>query len=107
MPEQPRPRMTVTTQLVLGALLAEPGEEKYGLQIGAAVGLPSGTVHPILARFDDLGWLESRWENDDPHEHGRPRRRYYRLTAVGAEQARAALADARTPVSKLLSGGGR
>jgi hypothetical protein len=39
--------MTVTTQLVRGAPLAEPGDEKYGLQIAAVIGLPSGTVHPI------------------------------------------------------------
>jgi hypothetical protein len=57
------------------------GEEKYGLQIVAVVGLPSGTVHPILVRLDGLGWLESRWENHDPREQGRPQRRYYRLTA--------------------------
>jgi PadR family transcriptional regulator len=66
---------------------------------------PSGTVHPILGRLDGLGCLLSRWEDHDPHEQGRPRRRYYRLTTDGAEQARAAMAGARTPVSKLLSWG--
>ncbi len=39
----------MTTQLVRGAPLAAPGDEKYGLQIVAVVGLPSGTVHPIPA----------------------------------------------------------
>jgi PadR family transcriptional regulator PadR len=81
--------MTVTTQLVLAAPLAEPGEEKYGLQIVAVVGLPSGTVHPIPAWLDGLGWLESRWENHDPREQGRPRRRCYRLTADGGPSRRA------------------
>ena len=34
--------MTIPTQLVLRALLAEPTREMYGLQICAAAGLPSG-----------------------------------------------------------------
>ena len=51
--EQPRtPRMTIPTQLVLRALLADPSQELYGVEIGAAAGLPSGTVHPILARLE-------------------------------------------------------
>lgn len=93
--------MTLPTQLVLRALLAEPGQEMYGLQICAAARLPSGTIHPILARFEGLGWLESRWEDASPHEEGRPRRRYYRLTKDGAEQARVALAQATSSVSTL------
>jgi DNA-binding PadR family transcriptional regulator len=91
--------MTLATQLVLRALLDEGAHEAYGLQICATTGLPSGTVHPILARLDGLGWLESRWEDEDPREQARPRRRYYRLTPVGAQHARAALDAARTLVS--------
>jgi PadR family transcriptional regulator, regulatory protein PadR len=91
------PRMTVPTQLVLDVLLADPAEELYGLRIGVEAGLPSGTVHPILARLEGLGWLESRWEDVDPREEGRPPRRYYRLTATGVRDARTALAGARRP----------
>ena len=91
--------MTLPTQLVLRALLAKPAEEMYGLEICAAAGLPSGTIHPILARFEGLGWLESRWEDASPREEGRPRRRYYRTTEDGAERARIALAQATTSVS--------
>lgn len=88
------PRMTIPTQLVLRALLAEPSKELYGVEIGQAAGLPSGTVHPILARLEAVGWLESRWEDIDPHAEGRPARRYYRLTTDGMELARRALARA-------------
>lgn len=95
------PRMTLPTQLVLRALLQDPTQERYGLQICAAAGLPSGTIHPILARLEGLGWLESRWEDSDPHEQGRPRRRYYRLTLGGAESARLALANAHTQIVNL------
>lgn len=49
----------------------------------ALTGLPSGTVFPILARFERLGWLQSGWEELDPSQAGRPRRRYYRFTDSG------------------------
>jgi len=84
--------MTIPTQLVLRALWAEQGRELYGIEIGDLAGLPSGTVHPILARLEGLRWVESRWEDIDPKVEGRPARRYYRLTTDGAEQARLALA---------------
>src|SRR3954454_7739564 len=83
--------MTIPTRLVLLALLADPTDELYGLEIGEAAGLASGTVHPILARLEGLGWLESRWEEIDASAEGRPPRRYYRLTATGADAARDAL----------------
>jgi PadR family transcriptional regulator PadR len=99
--ERPGPRMTIPVQLVLRAMLAEPTQEMYGLQICAAAGLPSGTIHPILARLQGLEWLESRWEDAVPQEKGRPRRRYYKLTEDGAERARIALAQATTSVTAL------
>lgn len=86
--------MTQTTQAVLRALLAQPSKELYGLEICAEAELPSGTVHPILARLEKTGWLESSWEEIDPHQQGRPRRRYYKLSPDGAERARIALARA-------------
>ena len=86
------PRMTIPTQLVLRALLAEPGREMYGAELGEAAGLHSGTVHPMLARLERAGWVESRWEEIDPRVEGRPARRYYRLSAEGVRSARAALA---------------
>jgi len=94
-------RLTLPTQLVLRALLEDPTRERYGLQICAAAGLPSGTIHPILARLERAGLVESRWEDADPHAQGRPRRRYYRLTPDGAEQARDALAQATRTAAAL------
>lgn len=91
------PRMTIPTQLVLETLLADPTRELYGLEIGQTAGLPSGTVHPILARLEAVGWLASSWEQIDPREQGRPARRYYRLTGNGVQAARAALARAYRP----------
>lgn len=84
--------MTIATQYVLTTLLADSDRERYGAEIGAAAGLASGTIHPILARLEGTGWLTSRWEQVDPSAAGRPARRYYRLTADGVANARAALA---------------
>jgi len=89
--------MTIPTQLVLQVLLAEPGGERYGYEIGESAGLASGTVHPILARLEGAGWVESRWEDVDSRAAGRPARRYYRLTADGAHAAPEALARAHRP----------
>jgi PadR family transcriptional regulator PadR len=94
--------MTIPTRLVLHALLKDPARELYGVEIGAEAGLPSGTVHPILARFEALRWLESRWEDIDPRVEGRPPRRYYRLTPAGATLAREALARAYRPAPERL-----
>jgi DNA-binding PadR family transcriptional regulator len=91
--------MTIPTQLVLEALLDEPQAERYGLEIGEAAGLRSGTVHPILARLEAYGWLSSRWEDIDASAEGRPPRRYYTLTAEGALAARAALTRAYRPAA--------
>jgi PadR family transcriptional regulator, regulatory protein PadR len=99
MSKQSGPKMTLPTQLVLRALMVEPTQEMYGLQICAAAGLPSGTIHPILARLEGWGWLESHWEDTDPSDQGRPRRRYYRLTRAGAVRAQHALTRATTPLS--------
>lgn len=98
------PRMTLPTQLVLMALLDDPARERYGLELCAAAGLPSGTVHPILARLERLGWLRSTWEQIDPSEEGRPRRRYYRLDPNSVAVARAALtrAQSSTPAASRL-----
>jgi DNA-binding PadR family transcriptional regulator len=100
-------RMTLPTQLVLRALLEEPAKERYGLELCAAAELPSGTIHPILARLEGAEWVESRFEDIDPSAAGRPRRRYYKLTPDGAERARDALARAYTTsaaVARLRAG---
>src|SRR6516165_6725507 len=93
-------RMTLPTQFVLRALLADPQAELYGVEISDAAGLPSGTVHRILARLEELRWVQSRWEDIAPKVEGRAARRYFRLTATGAQAARTALAEAYRSESK-------
>ena len=62
--------------------------ELSGAEISRATKLLSGTLYPILFRLERAGWLESRWENNDPKLLGRPRRRFYSVTALGAQHAR-------------------
>ena len=53
-----------------------------------------GTLYKALERLERAGYLESRWE--DPHaaaSDGRPRRRFYRVTAVGEGAFADATAD--------------
>ena len=99
------PRMTTTTTQVLEVLADQPAQDRYGLEVMALTGLPSGTVFPILARLEACGWLDSGWEDVDPRVAGRPRRRYYRLTAPGHEAGTLALArvaDERQRRARLL-----
>jgi PadR family transcriptional regulator, regulatory protein PadR len=81
------PRMTASVLKVVAALLTAGAEERYGLQLMQATGLPSGTLYPILVRLERAGWVSSRWEETDPATEGRPARRYYRLTSAGAAEA--------------------
>ena len=73
---------------LLEPFLDEPQREWYGFDLLSRSGLRSGTVYPVLARLEAAGWLESTWEKVDPAVAGRPRRRLYRLTGVGASSAR-------------------
>ena len=91
---EPLSRLTPATLDVLTALLGET-ERIWGLRIVGLTSRPAGSVYPILERLERAGWVDSEWE-DDPARSG-PRRRLYRLTADGAEAARAAVARATAP----------
>jgi DNA-binding PadR family transcriptional regulator len=81
-------RLTPQTVQVLRVLLENPRDGLSGAQIAKDVGLASGTLYPILIRLEKAGWLTSEWENGDPVSLGRPRRRFYQVTAVGAKAVR-------------------
>ena len=81
-------RITYNGALVLQALARD---YSYGFQIMDFTGLASGTVYPILRRFEQLDLVASHWEEKRAaHPERRPRRRYYELTGQGKD----ALADA-------------
>ncbi|HET7052790.1 MAG TPA: helix-turn-helix transcriptional regulator [Solirubrobacterales bacterium] len=88
----PQPKATRTTIKVLEAFLERPLEERHGFDLLAPTETKSGTLYPILVRFEKLGWLGSRWEDTD---RPGPRRRLYRLTAEGEPAARQFVASAK------------
>jgi PadR family transcriptional regulator PadR len=57
---------------------------KFGLDVMRVTGLPSGTVYPTLTRAEASGLVRGKWEAQAvAARDGRPRRRYYELTAAG------------------------
>ncbi|WP_163511247.1 helix-turn-helix domain-containing protein [Fodinicola acaciae] len=80
--------MTVPTLRVLRTFIADPDLELFGRQICDQTGLPTGTVHPILFRLEQHGWLHAREEQIEPRVEGRARRRYYQLSARGRARAK-------------------
>lgn len=76
-------RISHSGLLVLKACLDRSSQSLYGYELMQITGLASGTLYPILMRFEDAGWLSSAWEVADPKEAGRPRRRLYRITGAG------------------------
>ena len=73
--------MSAPTLKVLTAILEARGRELAGADIAKQTKLASGSLYPILYRLEDAGWLSARWEDGDPTELGRPRKRFYKVTA--------------------------
>ena len=89
-------RITEPTLDVLEELLRSDADESYGFKIAQAIGRPTGSVFPILARLERNGWAVSEWETRQSSERG-ARKRLYRLSPEGAARARVVLADRRPP----------
>src|ERR1700730_10201637 len=85
---------------VLRVFLDDPAEEQYGYGLMRSTMVKSGSLYPILDRFERLRWIEGYDEPIDEHAEGRPKRRLYRLTALGEREARKAVAE-------FYRGGGR
>ncbi len=96
-------RITTAVVKVLAALVDDPAQDRYGLDLIGDTGLPSGTLYPILARLKRAGWVVAEWEDLDPVAEGRPARRYYRLTPDGVQAARTELAALYQRLSKADS----
>lgn len=85
------PRLSLQGLLVLRAFLDRPRKDLCGADLLKITNLSSGTLYPILLRFEKNGLLVSEWEDAQPEEAGRPRRRLYKVTPHGAQVARQAL----------------
>jgi PadR family transcriptional regulator, regulatory protein PadR len=85
-------RLTHATLKVLSCI-GSSRSPLSGADVAAATGLASGSLYPILLRLERARWLDSRWEQVDPREAGRPRRRLYTMTALGVKRTKAAMAE--------------
>jgi DNA-binding PadR family transcriptional regulator len=103
----PTARLGWSGTLLLQALARGHG---YGFDLMDATGLPSGTVYPLLRRLEARGLVRSRWETAGAAQgEGRPRRRYYELTALGASSLDAGVQEQRARLERFdaLAGGSR
>ena len=80
----PTPALSYTGLFVLQAVAQG---HRFGFDIMDVTGLPSGTIYPALRRLEAQELVRSDWEKDGTaRKEGRPRRRYYEITAIGRRQ---------------------
>lgn len=77
------------TRRVFALFLANPDTPLWGYDICQRTGLTSGTVQPMLKRWEQRGLLTSTLEENASVLNGRyrPRRRYFQLTDHGRQFA--------------------
>jgi PadR family transcriptional regulator PadR len=92
------PNVTLRGLKVLSLFAEAGGKLLSGADIMRSTGAMSGTLYPILARYEEAGWLHSEWENVDPAEAGRPRRRLYQITLAGRRVADREMANLNAPL---------
>jgi PadR family transcriptional regulator, regulatory protein PadR len=97
-------RMTTQVLKVLGALMSNTNVEMSGADIARLTELQSGTLYPILMRLEQADWVHSEWEDGDPRELGRPRRRLYSITALGSKSARTAFREVASAIRRPVWG---
>jgi DNA-binding PadR family transcriptional regulator len=106
------PATVTVLELLLEAF--EQKRELDGWQLMRALHRSGPSIYAVLDRLESAGWIEGEFE-PQRQKAGKPqpRRRFYRLTGIGVEAARAqsAKAAARRPVLRprlglyLLPGG--
>jgi DNA-binding PadR family transcriptional regulator len=99
--KNPAVRLSGPTLKVLKLMLEKPREPLSGAEMSRQAGIGSGTLYPLLARLEQARWLRSKWEDIDPREAARPRRRYYTLTGLGQNKANEALRELQMPAGRL------
>ena len=80
-------RLSGPTLKLLRLLVESPERGRSGADISRATNIGSSTLYPLLQRLEAAGWLTSVWEEIDPADAGRPRRRFYTLTPEGLRHA--------------------
>jgi PadR family transcriptional regulator PadR len=89
------------TAAVLRALAEDPTRWRHGYDLCTQLGLPAGSMYPILIRLADRGLLETSWETE--RVPGRPARHLYRLTGTGRAYAISASAEVAGPAPAMAA----
>jgi DNA-binding PadR family transcriptional regulator len=82
-------RLSDEAAAVLRLFVEESGRERFGLEIIKAASIKSGSLYPILHRFEERRLILAQWEDIETAALARRRpRRKYRLNPDQAEHAR-------------------
>lgn len=73
---------------LLSTFLASPTGRFYGYELLQATDMKSGSLYPILGRFETLGWIRGEMQESPG---SRPPRRVYQLEPDGMAHAQEAL----------------
>lgn len=58
----------------------------FGYDLSRHIGIRAGRMYPALTRLHEAGWISDGWEDAAVAQaDGRPRRRWYRITADGRQ----------------------
>lgn len=96
------PKLTQQSIAILGLFLSNRDSYLCGADVMRETGFLSGTVYPILMRFERAGLLRSHWEDEAAAaSEARPARRLYVLTGEGQRAARKAFLELRAFVPGL------
>lgn len=74
--------------LLLSRFLASPLVPHYGYELMQETGIKSGSLYPVLGRFERLGWISG--QKEEPVGN-RPPRRVYTMNPDSVADAQAAL----------------
>lgn len=73
---------------ILAEFLRSPETPRYGYELMQRSGIKSGSLYPVLGRFEKLDWITGTMEASID---GRPPRRVYRVNPDGMAGAQEAL----------------
>lgn len=87
--------MTAPTKATLKLMSRDPDPHRRwnASQICRQADVSPGSIHNLLGRLVEIGWLDTELEDIDEAEEGRRARRLYWFTGTGLTEARQALAE--------------
>lgn len=80
--------------LVLGLMSMHPTTAFSGADLTKQLGIAASVIYPLLNKLQMHGDLQSKWEEEEPADLGRPRRRLYMITHQGLTR--------KSPLEKLI-----